>query len=57
MFEAIDWPGGMTPSRSPIHFTNEREVEASPETIWSLLTDPQTLLDDLARVAVDRECA
>ena len=41
MFEAINWPEDMTPSRSPIHFTNELEVEASPETIWSLLTDPQ----------------
>ena len=40
MFEAINWPDGMTPSRSPIHFTNELEVEASPATIWSLLTDP-----------------
>ncbi|MGP4008530.1 SRPBCC domain-containing protein [Streptomyces sp. 4N124] len=42
MFEAIDWPEGLAPSRSPIHFTNELEVEASPETIWSLLVDPQT---------------
>ncbi len=41
MFEAIHWPEGMTPSRSPIHFTNEGEVKASPGTIWSLLTDPQ----------------
>jgi uncharacterized protein YndB with AHSA1/START domain len=40
VFEAIDWPEDMTPSRSPIHFTNELEVEASPETIWSLLVDP-----------------
>ena len=39
MFEAIHWPADMTPSRSPIHFTNELEVETSPETIWSLLTD------------------
>ena len=41
MFEAIYWPEDMRPSRSPIHFTNELEVEASPETIWSLLTDPR----------------
>jgi uncharacterized protein YndB with AHSA1/START domain len=41
-FEAIDWPQAMTPSRSPIHFTNELEVEASPETVWSLLVDPRT---------------
>ena len=41
MFEAIHWPEDMTPSRSPIHFTNELEVKASPGTIWSLLTDPQ----------------
>ncbi|QKK18834.1 SRPBCC domain-containing protein [Rhizobium indicum] len=40
MFEAIHWPADMAPSRSPIHFTNELEVAASPETIWSLLTDP-----------------
>lgn len=41
MFEAIRWPEAMTPSRSPIHFTNELEVEASPGTIWSLLVDPR----------------
>lgn len=40
MFEAIHWPEDMRPSRSPIHFTNESRVAASPETIWSLLTDP-----------------
>jgi uncharacterized protein YndB with AHSA1/START domain len=40
MYEAIKWPQDMTPSRSPIHFTNELEVAASPETIWSLLVDP-----------------
>jgi uncharacterized protein YndB with AHSA1/START domain len=40
MYEAIRWPEDMTPSRSPIHFTNELEVAASPETIWSLLVDP-----------------
>jgi uncharacterized protein YndB with AHSA1/START domain len=40
MFETIRWPEAMKPSRSPIHFTNELEVQASPETIWSLLTDP-----------------
>ena len=41
MFGAIKWPEEMAPSRSPVHFTNELEVEATPETIWSLLTDPQ----------------
>jgi uncharacterized protein YndB with AHSA1/START domain len=41
MYEAIKWPEDMTPSRSPIHFTNELEVAASPETIWSLLVDPK----------------
>ena len=45
MFEAIRWPEDMTPSRSPIHFTNELEVEASPETIWALLTDPSAWPD------------
>lgn len=40
MFEAIHWPEDMVPSRSPIHFTNDLEVEASPETIWALLTNP-----------------
>jgi uncharacterized protein YndB with AHSA1/START domain len=40
MFEAIHWPADMTPSRSPIHFTNELEVSVSPDTIWSLLIDP-----------------
>lgn len=39
MFEAIAWPDDMKPSRSPIHFTNERDVAASADTIWSLLTD------------------
>jgi uncharacterized protein YndB with AHSA1/START domain len=39
-WEAIKWPADMAPSRCPIHFTNELEVTASPETIWSLLTDP-----------------
>ena len=39
MFEAIEWPDDMKPSRSPIHFTNELEVPVRPETIWSLLTD------------------
>ena len=42
MVEAIRWPEDMTPSRSPIHLTNEIDVEVSPETIWSFLTDPQT---------------
>ena len=40
MYVAIHWPENLTPRRSPIHFTNEREVAASPGTIWSLLTDP-----------------
>jgi uncharacterized protein YndB with AHSA1/START domain len=40
-WEAIKWPENMAPSRSPIHFTNELEVAASPETIWSLLVDPK----------------
>ena len=39
MFEAIAWPDDMKPSRSPIHFTNEREVVVSADTIWSLLID------------------
>lgn len=39
-FEAIKWPQDMVPSRSPIHFTNELEVAASPEAIWALLVDP-----------------
>lgn len=38
--EVIHWPEESAPSRSPIHFTNELEVAASPETIWSLPTDP-----------------
>ena len=42
MFEAINWPEDMVPSRSPIHFTNELEVAVSPGTIWSLLTDAST---------------
>ena len=40
MFEVINWPADMAPSRSPIHFTNELEVAVPPATIWSLLTDP-----------------
>jgi uncharacterized protein YndB with AHSA1/START domain len=40
-WEAIKWPEDMAPSRSPIHFTNELEVAASSETIWSLLVDPK----------------
>ncbi|RDS78927.1 SRPBCC domain-containing protein [Dyella monticola] len=40
MYEIIKWPRDMAPSRSPIHFTNELEVAASPAAIWSLLTDP-----------------
>ena len=39
MFEAIAWPDDMEPSRSPVHVTNEREVAASADTIWSLLID------------------
>lgn len=39
MFEIIRWPEDMVPSRCPIHFTNELEVSAPPETIWSLLTN------------------
>ena len=41
-FEAVKWPTAMAPSRSPIHFTNELEVTASAETIWSLLINPTT---------------
>jgi hypothetical protein len=40
MFEAINWPEEMAPGRCPIHFTNELEVAASPETIRSLVVDP-----------------
>ena len=40
-WEAIEWPEDMAPSHCPIHFTNELEVAASPETIWSLLVDPK----------------
>jgi len=40
-FETIKWPEDMIPSRCPIHFTNEFEVAASPETIWSLPVDPK----------------
>lgn len=40
MYEAVKWPEDMTPSRSPIHFTNELVVAAFVETIWSLLVDP-----------------
>lgn len=40
MFEAINWPDDMKPSRSPIHFTNELEVAASAATVWSLIIDP-----------------
>jgi uncharacterized protein YndB with AHSA1/START domain len=39
MFEVINWPADMVPSRSPIHFTNELTVAAPPERIWSLLVD------------------
>jgi uncharacterized protein YndB with AHSA1/START domain len=40
-FEVVRWAVEMAPSRSPIHFTNELEVRASPERIWSLLVDPR----------------
>ncbi len=40
-FEAVRWPEEMAPSRSPIHFTNELEVEASAETIWSRSSIPK----------------
>jgi hypothetical protein len=40
-WEAIKCPEDMAPSRCPIHFTNERAITASPETIWSLLVDPK----------------
>jgi hypothetical protein len=40
-WEAIKWPEDMAPSRCPIHFTNELEVAASPETIRSLLAAPK----------------
>ena len=30
MFEVINWPADMAPSRSPIHFTNELEVGCRP---------------------------
>jgi uncharacterized protein YndB with AHSA1/START domain len=41
VFEVVHWPEDMVPSRSPIHFTNEIEVSASPGEIWSLLVDPR----------------
>jgi hypothetical protein len=41
MYEVIKWPEEMAPSRSPLYFTNELEVTASPETIWPLLVDPK----------------
>jgi len=48
MYEAIKWPEDMTPSRSPIHFTNELEVAASPERSgrcsWIRLPDPDFIL-------------
>jgi hypothetical protein len=43
-WEAIKWPEDMVPSCSPIHCTNELEVAASPETIWSLLLDSKAWL-------------
>jgi uncharacterized protein YndB with AHSA1/START domain len=39
MFEIINWPEELKPSRSPLHFTNELEIKASPETLWSMVTD------------------
>jgi len=39
MFEVIRWPEEMLPSRNAIHFTNELDVDVSPEVIWSTLTD------------------
>jgi len=51
MFEAIEWPDDMKPSRSPIHFTNELEVPVRPETIWSLLTDADAWPDYYPNVA------
>lgn len=41
MLEAVRWPEGEQPSRSPIHFTNELKVPVSVETVWSLLIDPK----------------
>jgi uncharacterized protein YndB with AHSA1/START domain len=41
VFGAIKWPEEMAPSRSPTHFTNELEVAASRETIWSPLVAPK----------------
>ena len=38
MFEAIHWPDDMKPSRSPIHFPNELEIAASPETVYRVWT-------------------
>ncbi len=32
MFEVINWPADMAPSRSPIHFTNELEVAVPPQS-------------------------
>lgn len=45
MYEVINWPADMAPSKSPIHFTNELEVAVSVETIWSLLIDPNAWPD------------
>ncbi len=41
MFEAIHWPEDMKPSRCPIHFTNEREVAASPASAREGLHRPK----------------
>lgn len=30
MYEAIKWPEDMTPSRFPIHFTNEEGIQSLP---------------------------
>ena len=47
-------------SRSPPYFTNEREVEASPSTIWSLLADVAawpSFSPAASKIAVARERA
>jgi hypothetical protein len=48
-FEAIKWPKDMAPSHCPIHFTNELEVAASPETIWSPARGPRSVAHLLPR--------
>lgn len=39
MYEIVNWPEDMVPSSSPIHFTNEIEIAAPAEKVWSLLLD------------------